>query len=425
MTAVSGISRLLLVGANHRSSSASLRERLFFEPADTTAVLERLREGGLQAAVALATCDRVEILAAADDSDRAAEIILEGLSSRSGVPRAELDTQCIRLDGAAALRHLFSVASSLESLVVGEPQVLGQVRAGDRLAREADMVDSTLDAALSGAYRAAKRVRTETAVGERPVSIAASAERVARNVHGDLATSSALLVGGGEMGCLVADHIRAAGLRRLTVTTRIAAQAQGLARQLGGHYGLYDELDDLLAEADIVIAALGAGRPLITASMVQQAIARRRRKPVFLVDAGIPGDVDPRVNDLDGAFLYDLEDLEAVASEGRVVRDSEAAAARGIVDEEVSRFLLDQAGRDADPLVTGLRRHFEAVRDQVLAEAGNDSERATQLLINRLLHDPSLALRQMAEVGGTSLDEARRLLMQLFDVTAVDEGNDR
>jgi glutamyl-tRNA reductase len=416
--------RLLLVEANHRSSSASLRERLFFEPADTAAVLERLREGGLQAAMALATCDRVQILAANDDPDRAVEIILDGLSSRSGVPRAELDAQCIRFDGHAALRHMFLVAASLESLIVGEPQVLGQVRAGDRLAREVSMIDSTLDAALSGAYRAAKRVRTETAVGERPVSIAASAERVARNVHGDLAEASALLVGGGEMGCLIADHLRAAGLRRLTVTARIAAQAQGLARQLGGHYGLYDELEDLLVDADIVIAALGAGRPMIAAPMVQRAIVRRRRKPVFVIDASVPGDVDTRANDLDGAFLYDLDDLEAVASEGRVVRDGEAAAARTIVDEEVSRFILDQAGRDADPLVTGLRRHFEAVREQVLAEAGDNSARATQLLINRLLHEPSLALRQMAEKGGASIEEAQTLLAQLFDVTAADEESD-
>jgi glutamyl-tRNA reductase len=414
--------RLLLVEANHRSSSASLRERLFFEPADTAAVLERLREGGLQAAMALATCDRVQILAANDDPDRAVEIILDGLSSRSGVPRAELDAQCIRFDGHAA--HMFLVAASLESLIVGEPQVLGQVRAGDRLAREVSMIDSTLDAVLSGAYRAAKRVRTETAVGERPVSIAASAERVARNVHGDLAEASALLVGGGEMGCLIADHLRAAGLRRLTVTARIAAQAQGLARQLGGHYGLYDELEDLLVDADIVIAALGAGRPMIAAPMVQRAIVRRRRKPVFVIDASVPGDVDTRANDLDGAFLYDLDDLEAVASEGRVVRDGEAAAARTIVDEEVSRFILDQAGRDADPLVTGLRRHFEAVREQVLAEAGDNSARATQLLINRLLHEPSLALRQMAEKGGASIEEAQTLLAQLFDVTAADEESD-
>jgi glutamyl-tRNA reductase len=319
---------------------------------------------------------------------------------------------------------MFLVAASLESLIVGEPQVLGQVRAGDRLAREVSMIDSTLDAVLSGAYRAAKRVRTETAVGERPVSIAASAERVARNVHGDLAEASALLVGGGEMGCLIADHLRAAGLRRLTVTARIAAQAQGLARQLGGHYGLYDELEDLLVDADIVIAALGAGRPMIAAPMVQRAIVRRRRKPVFVIDASVPGDVDTRANDLDGAFLYDLDDLEAVASEGRVVRDGEAAAARTIVDEEVSRFILDQAGRDADPLVTGLRRHFEAVREQVLAEAGDNSARATQLLINRLLHEPSLALRQMAEKGGASIEEAQTLLAQLFDVTAADEESD-
>ena len=414
MTAGSGTARLLMVGANHRSSSASLRERLYFEPAETPAFLSRLRQDGIAAALALATCDRVEVMAADEDSDRAAGIILDTLSSRSGVPRADLDEQCIRLAGRAALQHLFSVASSLESLIVGEPQVLGQVRAGDRIAREAGMIDPTLDAALSGAYHAAKRVRTETAIGERPVSIAASAERIARNIHGELSTASALLVGGGEMGCMIADHLRAAGLDRLTVTARIASQAQSLSRQLGGHYGLFEELGGLLSGADIVISALGAGRPEISGDAVREAIASRRRKPVFLIDASVPGDIEAAVNDLDGAFLYDIDDLEAVASEGRSVRDSEAVAARAIVDEEVARFLLDEAGRDADPLVTALRGAFEAARRQALRDAPGDADRATELLINRLLHEPSSALRRMA--GDGSVEQARALLGRLFDI---------
>ncbi len=422
MTAGSGTARLLLVGANHRSSSASLRERLYFEPSETPAFLARLRRDGLGSALALATCDRVEVVAAHDDADRAAGIILDTLASRSGVPRPDLDDQCIRLAGQAALRHLFSVSASLESLIVGEPQVLGQVRAGDRMAREAGMIDPTLDAALSRAYHTAKRVRTETAIGERPVSIASSAERTARNIHGDLSSTSVLLVGGGEMGCMIADHLRAAGAGRLTVAARIASQAQGLARQLGGHYGLFEELDALLADADIVIGALGAGRPEISESSVRRAIARRRRKPVFLIDASVPGDIDPKVNDLDSAFLYDLDDLDAVASEGRNVRDSEAVAARAIVDQEVSRFLIDEAGRDADPLVTALRRQFESAREAALSDAAGDASRATQLLINRLLHDPSSALRRMAEDGDGSIDRARDVLARLFDLPATGPG---
>tara|TARA_R110000787_G_scaffold50228_4_gene119960 strand:+ start:958 stop:2235 length:1278 start_codon:yes stop_codon:yes gene_type:complete len=425
MMAVTGATRLLVVGVNHRSSSASLRERLFFEPSETRAVLESLREKGLASALALATCDRVEIVAVHDDPGRAADIILDALALRGGVAREELDPQSIRLEGRAALHHLFSVAGSLESLVVGEPQVLGQVRAGDRQAREAGMIDPVLDAVLSGAYRAAKRIRTETAIGERPVSIASSAERIARNVHGDLASASALLIGGGEMGSLIAEHFRGAGLDRLTVTTRIAAQAQGLARLLGGHYGLYEELDDLLADADIVIAAIGGGRPQIMAPTVRQTIVRRRRRPVFLIDASIPGDIEAKVNDLDGAFLYDLDELEAVASEGLAGRDGDAAAARLIVEEEVERFLRDRDGRDADPLVTALRAHFEAAHRQALADAGDDPARATELLVNRLLHEPSTALRRMAEEGGASLEETRAMLARLFDMTDADKESER
>lgn len=423
--AVTGVTRLLVVGVNHRSSSASLRERLFFDPSETPAVLESLREKGLASALALATCDRVEIVTLHDDPGRAADIVLDALSVRSGVARDELDPQSIRLEGRAALHHLFSVAGSLESLIVGEPQVLGQVRAGDRQSRQAGMVDPTLDTMLSAAYRAAKRVRTETAIGERPVSIASAAERIAGNVHGDLSATSALLIGGGEMGALIAEHLRSAGLDRLTVTTRIAAQAQGLARLLGGHYGLYEDLDDLLADADIVIAAIGGGRPQVMAETVRQAIARRRRRPVFLIDASIPGDIEARVNDLDGAFLYDLDDLEAMASEGIAGRDGEAAAARLIVDDEVDRFLRDQDGRDADPLVTALRRHFEGARQQALADAGDDPARATELLVNRLLHEPSTALRRMAEEGGASLEETRKTLARLFDMNDADKESER
>jgi len=404
--------RLLVVGANHRSSSASLRERLFVEAGDQPSFLDRLRRQGIGQAVLLATCDRVEVQAAADEPERAADAIAGALGTAAGLDPAALEGQLYRLEGREALRHIFAVAASLDSLVPGEAQVLGQVKESHRASRAAGMAGPELDAALDAAYRAAKRVRSETTIGERPVSIAAAAERLARSVHGDLARASALLVAGGEMGELIAEHLIRAGLGRLTVTARIAPRAEMLARRLSSHVAPFAALDEALTEADIVVSAVGAGRPLVTGEMVAAALAARRRKPIFVIDAAIPGDVHASVDALNDAFLYDLGDLERVAMEGRRGRDAEAKIAAGIVDEEVEAYYRDRAQRAAAPLAVALRRRFEAEREAALREAGGDAAEATRRLVNRLLHDPLVALRELgaqAEDRATAEAMVRRL----------------
>jgi glutamyl-tRNA reductase len=421
MAAASGPSRLLVVGANHRSSALALRERLYVAPHGLPALLARLRDAGIRQALVLATCDRVEVDAVHDDPGAAAASALAVLAAHAGADPGELERQCYRLEGRAALRHLFGVAASLDSLVVGEPQILGQVKESHRVAQEQAMIGPELGGMLAAAYRAAKRVRTETSIGERPVSIAAAAERLARNIHGALDRCAALLVGAGEMGELIADHLRRAGLGRIVVSTRISAQAEELARRHGGHYAPIEELARSLADADIVITAVAAGRHIVTRPMVEAALAARRRKPIFLIDAAVPGDVEPAVNALDSAFVYDLADLEAIAVEGLAGRDAAAQAAAGIVEEEVSRYFRDQAGREASPLVAALRAHFEAVRRDALNDAPDDPAAATRLLVNRLLHGPSDALRRMTIDGSGSADEAARLIARLFGVSAGDE----
>jgi len=427
MAAVSGPSRLLVVGANHRTSTVALRERLLVDDNQAPVLLDRLRDQGLDQAILLATCDRVEVDLLHDDPDFAAKSVLDLFSAYSGADYAELDRQCYRLEGRPAIQHLFSVAASLDSLVVGEPQILGQIKNSHRLAQEKSMVGPELEGLLAAAYHAAKRVRTETSIGERPVSIAAAAERLACNVHGGLDNCTALLIGAGEMGELIAEHLRRAGLGRIVVVANIMAQAEELALRLGGHFEPFENITQRLPEADIVISAVASGRYVLTQAMVKDALAARRQKPVFLIDSGVPVDIEPAVNDLDSAFVYDLADLENVAVEGLVGRDAESRAAAAIIEQEVERFCGVQAGRAASPLVTALRDHFEDTRRDVLDNASIDTTSATRLLVNRLLHGPSEVLRQMATMRDPSLPEAERLLARLFGVKAgggENAGND-
>jgi glutamyl-tRNA reductase len=421
MAEATGHSRLLLVGANHRTSTVALRDRLFVEDDQVTVLLDRLREKGLDQAIMLATCDRIEVGVLHDDPDFAAQCVLDFFTSYSGVDISDLDRQCYRLQGRDAVQHLFGVAASLESLVVGEPQILGQLKNSHRLAHDKSMVGAELEGLLAAAYHAAKRVRTDTSIGERPVSIAAAAERLACNVHGTLEDCAALLIGAGEMGEWIAEHLRRAGLGHIVVVANIMAQAEELALRLGGNFEPLETLADRLPEADIVISAVASGRHVLTRTMVKAALAARRQKPVFLIDAGVPGDIEPAVNELDSAFVYDLADLEGVAVEGLVGRDSETAAAAEIIEAEVERYFEVQAGREVSPLVAALRDHFEETRRDILNNSSDDTASATRLLINRLLHEPSEVLRQMASARDPALPEAERLLARLFGVRTEDD----
>lgn len=391
--------RLTIIGANHRSASLSLRDQLFVDDTAAADFLTELKASGLHEVLVLSTCDRVEVWASHIDPDCVHAQVAQSLAARVGIAPAALAGQLYRHDGADAVRHAFAVTGSLDSLVIGEPHVLGQVKAAHRLARDSGTCGPELDAVLQAAFAAAKRIRSETHVGEGPVSIAAAAVQMARDLHGDLSRSTALLVGAADMGELVAESLQAAGIDRLLVTAPRASRADAVAASLNGNVVAFDRLREVLAEADVVVCSVGTRAITITADMMTAALKKRRRKPIFIVDAGIPGDVEPAVNRVDGAFLYDLADLERVALEGRAGREQAARAAWGLLEDEVSLFLRGRAARVAVPAIVSLREHCEAMREAVLAEHPATPEDATRLLLNRLLHAPSEAMKSAAAEG--------------------------
>ncbi len=417
-------STLMVFGMNHRSAAQGLRDKLFVEAEDQPALLSAIRDAGIGEAMVLSTCDRVEVIAACADPEAAGRALRDLLIARSGLPASTFEGQWYRASGADAADHLFAVAAALESQVVGEPQVLGQVKESHRLAAAAGMVGARLETALQAAYGAAKRVRSETPIGEMPISIAAAAVQLAKRIHGDPARCTVLLLGLGEMGELLIGELRTAGAGRLVIVHESEKRAEAAAHRLGCNFRPIAEQPDALADADVVIAASGTGRSVITAAEAEGALRRRRRRPMFFIDAAVPGDVEPAVGDLDGAFLYDLADLEKAALQGRASRQATLDAARGILDEELAAFLRSSAERGAVPAVVALRRHFERIRDGVLDQPGLDAAEATRRLVNRLLHRPSEALRQAAAHGAEDREALERSVEKLFDPTGSGRGTE-
>ncbi len=391
-----------IVGLDYRTCPGPVRERLFVADEEVPAFLARLRAAGAAPpAMALSTCDRIEALAIPPGGADLEGAVAAALAEPNGLAARDVRALLHARSGTAALRHLFRVAAALDSQTVGEPQILGQVRASRKLAAGLGMVNPDLDRPVRAACAAAARARSETAIAEGPVSLAAAALWTARRVHGDLSRCRAAAIGAGEAGLALAADLRRAGVRDIEVCDRNPRRAAAAARELGGRAADFDARGATLARADIAIAANGDGTHAIGEATVRAALRARRNRPVFIVDLGVPPDVDPAVERLEGAFVYDLDDLERLALEGRSSRAAAVADAEAVVERELARFLGDLAARGAGPLVRDLRAAFEAERRALLDERpGLDAERATRLLVRRLLHRPSEAVRALAAEDG-------------------------
>lgn len=395
-----------------------MRERLFIDEPALPRFLDRLVAAGIGEAVTLSTDERIDVIALHDRPGEAAAQITQLLADQAGLEVEALRDQIYVLEGEEALRHVFSVTAAVDGLSIGEPRILGRLEAAQEHARRHGMLGPDLAAVLEAARRAAERVWAETGLGARPISIAAAAVQLANDIHGDLGRCAGLALGPGDMGELLAKRLLEAGLGQLVITGRSATALEQASSRLHCEMIPMDTLEDALTEADIVIASVGIGAKLITAPVAEAALKRRRRRPVFLIDAATPRDIDVAVGDLDGAFLYDLNDLERVVLESRAERGQAANAARDIIEAEAVAYLRGEAAAEPMPALDALRRHFESVAAEVLAEHGGaDAGTATRLLIERLVGEAERTLAGMS--AGAGQDEraaAQALLLRLYRI---------
>jgi glutamyl-tRNA reductase len=401
------------VGVNHLSGAGLLRERLQGDEGDVARLLARARDLGLKRAIVVATCDRCEFWSVTEDAPLSREAALGALAEAADLDVSQIAPQVQELREEAALRYAFRVAASLESRVVGEPQVLGQVKDLHQLAQRLGSSSPPLDRVMDAAYQAAKRVRSETGIAGQSVSMASSAVNVLRQMHGAIGSLRALLIGDGDMGQLIQEQMASIGLVTWTMIHSQEQRARTWAEQRRAHWRPFEELANALVEADLVVGALESGRPVLSAEMVEAALVRRKRRPILLVDAAVPGDVEPGVNALDDAFLYGLEDLERLAMAGRLQRSGEAVAAMAIIDQAVAQFQRQREEQEAAPAISDLRRHFETLREEILRQDGLDAGEATRRLVNRLLHRPTMELK--ASAPERELEAALRRLFGLND----------
>jgi glutamyl-tRNA reductase len=409
------VSRLLVLGLSHRTAPVGVRERYAVASAQLEGLDEKLvRQPQVQEVALVSTCNRTEIVAAAGDLGRARECLLHFLHRDIGDGGATAEQLYERCD-AEAVRHVFCVASSLDSMVVGEAQILGQLKAAYRGAVAARSCGPLLNRLFQHAFRTAKRVRSETGLGASSVSVARLGVQLARQIFESFTGKRVMLLGAGEMAEAALVGLRDAGARQLVVLNRTFESARALAERFGGHARELDELEAELGLADVVIASVQVERPILDAPLLQRALAGRQGRPTLIIDLGVPRNVDPPVNDLPSVYLYDLDDIEVEAARGRARRSDALPAAERIVTAEVDAY---ERWRAALPLVPTIRLLRERVRAQIQAELRrgvtleeDELQRAVDALAAKILHRPLEQLRREAEEGAASYyaDAVRRL----------------
>jgi glutamyl-tRNA reductase len=399
---------LALIGVNYKTAPIELRERIAISREDlleTTRALAAVE--GVTECMIVSTCNRVELLAAVENPNTD----LTGFLHRHfGLERALLEPHIYEQRDRDAVRHLFRVAASLDSMVVGEPQILGQVKEAFAVARAAGTVAGQLEHLLQSAFAAAKKVRTETEIGSSSVSIASVAVDLAKKIFGSLQGRTVFLVGAGKMSELAARHLVQQGAGAILVSNRTHERARRMADQFKGRVIPYEQLYEAASEADIVISSTGAPHPIFRREHGQAFMQRRRNRPMFFIDIAVPRDVDPAMGKLEGVFVYDIDDLQAVAAAHMAERSREASDAEALIAGEVERFQQKQRTVNVAPAIVALQRHAEEIRQaelrRIQARLGGLSteqlaavEALTRGLVNKFLHPPMQALKQAARDG--------------------------
>ncbi len=407
---------ILLVGLSHKSAPLEVRESVSFLGSQLSQALPPLRDR-VGEAVILSTCNRTEIYAVTDDTHAAADSVMQFVADYHALPQNSVAPHIYTRAGADAVRHLFSVAGGLDSMIVGESQILGQVRESLRAATEADAAKASSVRLFHNALRVGRRVRQETAIGRNPLSISYAGVRLAQRVLGNLSDKRALLIGAGEAGSLIARALRTVGIGDLMIANRTTERAQELASYLNGRVVPFDRIDDALTDADIALAATDSPSYIVT-QRTASGIRRRADKPLFAFDLAIPRDIDPTITGLGDVRLFNIDDLSAIAEENMAERKRAAADAESIIAEEVAAFLKWWGSLDALPTIRAIRQDAERIRRRELAKALDmlDSvsaqnrqvvEALTHSIVNKILHDPTASLRQGA--NKTQIRAARDL----------------
>jgi glutamyl-tRNA reductase len=412
----------VVVGLSHRTAPVEVRERLAVPPDRLGEELRQIAAGGrFDEALLISTCNRVELYATGSDPIDAAHRARAALATRLLDSAAE--DALYQERGVDAVRHAFRVASSLDSLVVGEPQILGQVKEAFDAAKGAGTVGTLLGRCFTQAFATAKRVRNETGIAEGTVSVSSIACELAKKIFGNLEGRRTLLLGAGEMGESAARSLRQTGTQ-LHVINRSEDRAHSLAESCGGRAVPYERLTLELADADVVIASTASPKFILTPEMMKGVVRSRRHRPLFIIDIAVPRDVDPRVGNMDNVFVYDVDDLQQVAEENLSVRAREATLAESIVEEEVGAFLAWRRSLELAPTIVALRKRFAEVAEQELQRAlprldGVDRavlEAMSRSMVNKLLHQPMTQLKAGAgEPDGALLIDAVRRLFALSE----------
>jgi glutamyl-tRNA reductase len=414
---------LIAVGVNHRTAAVDVRERLSVAPAQMLETIEELRAvDGIQGTAVLSTCNRVEVIVSASGED-VIEPIVDWLTHRAGIDRAELEKHLYILRHGDVLKHLFRVASGLDSMIVGEPQIAGQVRSAFLSSRECGALDGLLSQMFDATMRVEKRVRTDTGIGELAVSVPYAAVELARKIFGDLRGLQVLLLGAGETGELTAEHLSSFGLEQIFVANRSYDRAVELAERFQGQAVTFDAIEPYLATCDIVIASTAAPHFVIETGQIERALAARRKRNLFLIDLSVPRNIEPAIAAIDGAYLYNVDDLQNVVESNREIRLHKAEEAEQIVDREVEAFRRRLVAQDAVPTIVELQQRIEAIRaaelEKCLRKLGPISaeqraaiEQLSTQVVNKILHYPILQLKEAEEPA--ERETLRKTIRKIF-----------
>jgi glutamyl-tRNA reductase len=428
------VSELFVVGISWRTAPVAVREKLAFRDEEVAGVLRGLtRTLPVAEALLISTCNRVEVYGVARPGQEVTGPVRRFLAETRDVRPADVADVLYDRRGAEAVRHVFQVASALDSLVPGEPQILGQLKAAYAAAGRAGTSGAVLGRCLERAFGVAKRVRTETSISRGAANVSSVAVELAARVFGDLAGKHVLVIGAGKMSTLAARHLYTAGAQRIVVTNRSPEKAEALAAEIDGVARPWQELEALLVQADVVISSTGAREPVLTRALFKKVTKARRWRPITVIDIAVPRDAEPAIADFDGLYLFDIDDLEKVVAANLAERGKAAEHATRIVEHEAGQFERWLRSQGVVPTIRALRERFAQVadaevqktldalarREHTPAQQREAIQRLVQLVVNKLLHPPTIALRE-----ATTPDEAAlraEVLCELFELEPVAE----